>query len=151
MKLICPPPETRISLEHTYAAKPLLTPTEASFDKLLRSLSDGRCHILCKPRLADFLDHGQDVVAFNKISQKHVDFLVCRREDWMPMLAIELDDPSHQRAEVKRRDSFVNAVFAQVGIPLVRIDVSEMGQWQRLVEKLSHAWVTRWQRLEVAG
>lgn len=148
MKLICPPPETRIALEHSYTAKPLLTPTEARFDKILRSLSDGRCHILCKPRLADFLDHGKDSIAFNKISQKHVDFLVCRSGDWMPMLAIELDDPSHLRAEVKKRDMFVNAVFAQAGIPLVRLHVSELDEVELLVQKLSTAWVSRWQRLD---
>lgn len=151
MKLICPPPETRIALEHSYSVKPLLTPTEARFDTVLRGLSDGRCHILCKPRLADFLSHGGDLAAFNKISQKHVDFLVCRPADWMPMLGIELDDPSHERAEVKRRDMFVNAVFAQAGIPLLRIHVAELDQVERLVEKLSTAWVTRWQRLETSA
>jgi Protein of unknown function (DUF2726) len=150
MQLIAPHPDTRIKLQQDYRPKPLLTKTEARFQAVLQSLSNGRCHLLCKPRLADFLDHGRDLVAFNKISQKHVDFLVCRPGDWMPMLAIELDDASHRRPEVKQRDIFVNAVFAQVGIPLVRIDVHEMTQLEQLVEKLSKAWVTRWQRLESA-
>jgi hypothetical protein len=35
-----------------------------------------------------------------------------------------------------------------VGIPLVRIHVSEMEKLEQLVEKLSLAWTTRWQRLE---
>ena len=151
MQLISPPPDTRIALEWKYQPKPLLTPTEASFHGVLESLSDGRCHILCKPRLADFLNHGNDGVAFNKISQKHVDFLVCRPGDWMPMLGIELDDHTHNRKEVKQRDMLVNAIFAQVGIPLLRIHVSEVEKLEQLVEKLSLAWTSRWKRLETSG
>jgi hypothetical protein len=148
MQLIAPPADTRIALEWKYQPKALLTPTEVSFHGVLQSLSDGRCHIVCKPRLADFLQHVSGAGAFNKISQKHVDFLVCRPGDWMPMLGIELDDHTHQRKEVKERDMFVNAVFAQVGIPLVRIHVSEMERLEQIVEKLSLAWTTRWKRLE---
>lgn len=148
MQLIAPHADTRIALEWKYQPKPLLTPTEANFHTVLQSLSSDRCHILCKPRLADFLDHGKDKVAFNKISQKHVDFLVCRPGDWMPMLGIELDDHTHNRKEVKQRDMFVNAVFAQVGIPLVRIHVSEVEKMEPLVEKLSLAWTSRLKRLE---
>ncbi len=147
MQLIAPHPETRIALDWRYEAKPLLTPTEAAFHRCLMSLSNDRCHILCKPRLADFLRHLEGEGAFNKISQKHVDFLVCRPGDWMPMLAIELDDASHERKEVKARDMFVNATFAQVGIPLVRIHVTEVEHIEKLVEKLSLAWTRRWERL----
>lgn len=151
MKLIAPQPDTRIALPQRYAPKALLTPCEARFHGVLSSLSDGRCHILCKPRLADFLDHGRDKTAFNKISQKHVDFLVCRPGDWMPMLGIELDDPTHNRKEVRIRDMFVNAVFAQTGIPLLRIHVREVDRLEQLVDKLSEAWTKRWKRLEEAA
>ena len=150
MQLISPHADTRIALQWKYKPKPLLTPTEATLQLVLESLSNGRCHILCKPRLADFSQHVSGEFAFQKISQKHVDFLVCRPGDWMPMLAIELDDYSHDRAEVKKRDMFVNAVFAQVGIPLIRINVNEMEKLEQIVEKLSLAWITRWHRLESA-
>lgn len=102
---------------------------------------------MIKPRMADFLDHQNKSVAFNKISQKHVDFLVCLPGDWMPMLGIELDDDSHSKTEVKKRDMFVNAVFAQVGIQLLRIHVAELENITSLVQKLSLAWSQRWQRL----
>jgi len=148
MQLIAPHADTRIALEWKYQPKPLLTPTEANFHTVLQSLSSDRCHILCKPRLADFLDHGKDGVAFNKISQKHVDFLVCRPGDWMPMLGIELDDHTHNLKDVKKRDMLVNAIFAQVGIPLLRIHVSEVEKMEPLVEKLSLAWTSRLKRLE---
>jgi very-short-patch-repair endonuclease len=104
--------------------------------------------ILCKPRLADVFDHGSDGIAFNKITQKHVDFLICRNDDWTPMLAIELDDDSHERQAVKKRDMFVNALFASTGIPLLRIHVREVEQIETLVKKLSYAWQHRWKALE---
>lgn len=148
MQLIAPPSDTRIALEWRYQAKPLLTPTEAAFHTCLASLSDGRCHIVCKPRLADVFESLSGLTGFNKISQKHVDFLVCRPDDWMPMLAIELDDHTHNQARVKQRDMLVNAIFAQVGIPLLRIHVTEVERIETLVEKLSLAWQQRWQRLQ---
>lgn len=79
------------------------------------------------------------LLALNKISQKHVYFLICRPDDWMPMLAIELDDASHERAAVKQRDMLINAIFAQVSITQVRIHVSEVQRLEALVQKLSQA------------
>jgi hypothetical protein len=79
------------------------------------------------------------LLALNKISQKHADFLICRPDDWMPMLAIELDDASHERAAVKQRDMLMNAIFTQVSNPLVRIHVSEVQRLEALVQKLSQA------------
>ncbi|MFT4641501.1 MAG: ribosome assembly protein YihI (activator of Der GTPase) [Verrucomicrobiales bacterium] len=65
--------------------------------ELLGGLSGDRCHLVCKPRLADFVQHHGE--GFQSISQKHVDFLVCRLDDCMPMLGIELDDSSHELPE----------------------------------------------------
>jgi hypothetical protein len=53
-----------------------------------------------------------------------VDFLICRNDDWMPMLGIELDDDSHEKAARKQRDMFVNELFASTGIPLLRIHLN---------------------------
>lgn len=149
MNLIAPNPKVRVAIDHDYRPKALLTPTEAKSHHCLMSLSENRVRIQCKPRLADVFDHAKgDLAAFNKISQKHVDFLICRNDDWTPMLAIELDDDSHERKAVKNRDMFVNALFASAGIPLIRIHVREVEQIERLVAKLTHAWHHRWKMLE---
>lgn len=146
MKLIAPNPETRIAFDHRYTPKALLTPSEARFFECLDSLAQGRCRILCKPRLADVFQH-HDLSGFNKVSQKHIDFLVCRNEDWMPMLGIELDDDSHERKDRKVRDAFVNTLFASVALPLVRIHIREIHQVEALVVNLSTAWQRRWAAL----
>lgn len=146
MRLIAPPHDTRIAFTYQFTAKPLLTAAEARFLAALESLAQGRCLITCKPRLADFIQH-YDRTGFNKISQKHVDFLICRLPDGMPMMGIELDDPSHESAERRRRDAEVNTMFAQVGIPLVRIDVSEMHRIEALLGNLDRAWHRRLETL----
>lgn len=65
----------------------------------------------------------------------------------MPMMGIELDDASHEAADRRKRDAEVNTVFAQIGIPLVRIHVSEMEQVQKLVGHLDRAWNRRTETL----
>jgi hypothetical protein len=58
--------------------------------------------------------------AFARVSQKHVDFVVASRQTLEALVAIELDDSSHQRGERRKRDDLLNAVFVQAGIPLIR-------------------------------
>ncbi len=148
MKLIAPHQQTRIAIAHAYTVKSLLTPTEARFFSCLEHISQRRCRIQIKPRLADVFAHAKgDLAGFNKISQKHVDFLICRNDDWTPMLAIELDDASHEQKARKERDIFVNALFASTGIPLLRIHVNEIHQVETLVDKLTFAWQHRWAAL----
>jgi hypothetical protein len=149
MKLIAPDPEVRISLPYEYTAKALLTETEKRFYNCLAQITNARCRIQVKPRLADVFQHERTNGAFQMISQKHVDFLICRNEDWMPMLGIELDDDSHQRADRKGRDMFVNNLFASTGVPLLRLPVRELDDLEKLVSELTRAWHRRWRTLEL--
>ncbi len=149
VKLIAPHCDTRIAIEHEYTPKPLLSRPEAILQSYLDAISQNRCRILVKPRLADVFQHAKgDLGGFNGISQKHVDFLICRNDDWMPMMGIELDDSSHERADRKKRDMFVNAVFASAGVPLLRIHVREIDRIEQLVQTLTKAWHHRSASLE---
>ncbi len=65
------------------------------------------------------------------------------------MLGIELDDPSHSRAEAKKRDMFVNMLFASTGVPLLRLPVEELDHLEKLVSELTKAWHHRWKMLEM--
>jgi very-short-patch-repair endonuclease len=58
---------------------------------------------------------------FNRISAKHIDFVLCRADDVSPVLAVELDDASHDRDDRKDRDTFVDGAFAAAGFPLLRV------------------------------
>lgn len=107
----------------------LLTRNEAAFHRVLMTLMGHRYLISCKVRLADIVtcsaadwQRGHA----NRIAQKHVDFVVSCAHSSRILLAIELDDRSHQRPERRRRDLFVNRLCAQMRVPLVRIPA----RWQ---------------------
>lgn len=55
-----------------------------------------------------------------KINQKSVDFLVVRRNTQSPILAIELDDSTHEFEDRRDRDEFVGRLFDRNNFPLVR-------------------------------
>lgn len=61
---------------------------------------------------------------FRRISQKHIDFLICEKETLKPVLGIELDDRSHQREDRQKRDEFVNALYENIGLKMLRIPTS---------------------------
>jgi hypothetical protein len=57
----------------------------------------------------------------NKISSKHIDFLLCDPATMQPILAIELDDASHNRKERQDRDTFVDQALAAAGLTILHI------------------------------
>ena len=57
---------------------------------------------------------------YSRFQDKHVDFLVCERKNYRPVLGIELDGSSHDRAEQKYRDAVKETVFRSSGMTLLR-------------------------------
>lgn len=107
-----------------------LTSAEASFYRVLKSIVNtgaGSNLIICpKVDLDDiFYVSGpdQNYTYWNKINRKHVDFLLIDPVTLHPLLAIELDDASHQRPDRVERDRFVDQVFATAGLPLLHVPV----------------------------
>lgn len=120
------PHTTRLSSHRYTAAASLLTPTEARFHAVLAEAIGPMATIQCKVRLADLLIAPRnDLNAFRRVSQKHVDFVLCERVTLRPLVAVELDDRSHDRADRQERDRFVNAAYAQAGLPLLHIRVAD--------------------------
>jgi very-short-patch-repair endonuclease len=77
-----------------------------------------------KVRLADVINcSGEDwKQGFGgRISQKHLDFVIADAASTAIVLAIELDDRSHRRADRQQRDTFVDRALAAAGIPMVRV------------------------------
>ena len=103
-----------------------LSPAEFSFYKVLSSSLGGRFIVQSKVRLADifFVSRPNENVAyFNKIAQRHLDFLVCDATTMKPLFGIELDDTSHQRDSRRERDEFIEKVFQSAQLPLLRFPV----------------------------
>lgn len=59
--------------------------------------------------------------AFRHIDEKSVDFVLCRKSDLFPILAIELDDWSHERPERQKRDKEIERILRGANLPLLRL------------------------------
>ena len=106
-----------------YRGKYLLTKSEYQFYILLKDICDEHNCLIC-PKvglkdLANVTCKENYYHWFNKISAKHVDFVItdCALK---PFVAIELDDKSHNRSAVKERDQFKNEFFEAIKLPLFR-------------------------------
>lgn len=122
---------TKTKIKTIYKKKSfILSPAENAFFKVLKISVGNRFYICPKVRLADIFEvgptnnEGRFMSNFRKISQKHVDFLVCDLEDMRPKLAIELDDSSHLEKAVLNRDRFVNKLYEESELPLLRVRAS---------------------------
>lgn len=69
------------------------------------------------------LDYKTKMQYFNKISSKSIDFVLVRKKDCKIMLCIELDDSTHQNIERQKRDIFINKLFKDLEINLLRYPV----------------------------
>lgn len=103
----------------------LLTKPESQFYKVLVEAVSGDALIFAKPRIADVLavnsmkDKKHWQRSFNRIAQKHVDFVLCDKDSQAFICAIELNDRSHERPDRKRRDVFVVNAFKRAKLPLI--------------------------------
>lgn len=103
----------------------VLTAAEQTFYGVLLDAAGDRWTVLPKVRLSDVLDvpMGTPDRQGNRIDRKHLDFVLCSPADFAPLLAIELDDSSHDRSDRRRRDAFVDAALEAAGLPVLRISV----------------------------
>ena len=129
-----------------YAARSsLFSPAERSFLGVLELIDLGELTVTSKVRLADIfevkpgLDRSARQTAINRITSKHVDFLLIQKTDGKPILGIELDDKSHERASRVKRDAFVDETFQATGLPLLRLKAQATYNPQTLLSQIESA------------
>ena len=113
----------RIELPYRRRAN-FLSPAELAFYRVLEQAVGQSYSINNKVRLWDvlYVPRSEESRKFeNKISSKHMDFLLCDPTTMQPVLAIELDDASHNRKDRQGRDAFVDQAFASAGLPILHI------------------------------
>ena len=64
-------------------------------------------------------------------------FLLCDPVSLQPLVALELDDKSHQRKDRQKRDAFVDGVFKAAGIALVHIPVRRAYQTKEILAHIA--------------
>lgn len=109
--------------------RPILTASEAKFFRVLQAVVGRQYYIFPQLPLWTLIqarsDDQKTSAAFtNRINLKRIDLVLIDLLTLKPVMAIELDDRSHQRADRQQRDAFVESVLDRAGIPLVRIPAS---------------------------
>lgn len=105
----------------------LFTAAERSFLGVLEQALDDRHRVFGKVRVADVLKVRSGLsskswqAAFNRISSKHVDFVVCRKDDLSIAFLVELDDKSHGKRKRIARDKLLDSAIEAAGLRLVRV------------------------------
>ncbi len=107
----------------------LFSPAERSFLGVLEKALESEYRILGKVRIADVLTPERGLsqkkwqIAFNKISAKHFDFVLCHENTLEVIAVVELDDKSHNRQKARARDQIVQHACESSGLPLIRFAV----------------------------
>ena len=59
------------------------------------------------------------------INTFHVDFLICEKENFNPLIAIEFDGGHHKNKDQQLSDAFKDELFRENSIPLIRFNYSD--------------------------
>jgi hypothetical protein len=126
-------------------ADSLFSPAERSFLGVLDGAIGDRCRVLGKVRLADVISPIRGLSksdwqkAFNRIGSKHVDFVLCKKDDLSLVCAIELDDSSHKKGERKTRDDFFEKALNASSVPFIRFAARTSYNIQEVRTKIAEA------------
>jgi hypothetical protein len=113
------------STRHRYVPeKHLLTYHEAEFFAMLEAACPEGYRIFPKVRISDILRSVTGYGSHLHMSKKHVDFVVVCANTYRPVLAIELDDPSHRRKNRQKNDEAKDHAFKTANLPLLRTHVA---------------------------
>jgi hypothetical protein len=105
----------------------LFSPAERSFLGVLEQAVGEHYRVFGKVRVADVAsvrpisDRSAWKRAFNRISAKHFDFVLCTRDDLSVAAAVELDDKSHQQRKRQARDGFLVSLCEAISLPLIQV------------------------------
>lgn len=109
----------------------LFSAAERSFYGVLVQAVENKAVVFGKVRVADVLqtrkglDQSARATAFNRISKKHFDFILCRPDDLSIIAAVELDDASHNSKKRIDRDEFLNEACIAANLKLHHFKASK--------------------------
>lgn len=113
----------------------LLTTTELKFYKLLKSITDKLDYTLfVQVPLYELIEY-KDYKDFNKIKSKSIDFVITEKNCKIK-ICVELDDKTHNNAKRVERDNFINKLFEDIGIKLIRIPVQNFYNLEEIEKKI---------------
>lgn len=118
----------KINYSNYYVSKRyVITQNELRLYKVLFEVAkELNLMLFCQVSLYNILETKfNDNRYFNKIKSKSIDFVLVRKSDCRIVLCIELDDKTHLYQDRIERDNFVNQLFVDLDIHLLRIKNSQ--------------------------
>lgn len=116
----------------------LLTPTELKFYKLLKTITDELSYTLFTQIALYEIVNCKNFKNFNKIKSKSIDFVITEKNCKIK-LCIELDDKTHNTNKRIERDTFINDMFKELDIKLLRIPVQNFYNLEELKQKIQES------------
>lgn len=113
----------------------LLTQTELKFYKLLKQITDELNLTVCPQVSLYQIVNSKNFKDFNKIQNKCIDFVITE-PNLKVKLCIELDDNTHKKRKRMLRDKFINKLFDDLEIKLIRIPVQNYYNLEELKNKI---------------
>src|SRR5450830_976192 len=122
----------------------LMTKAEHSFFGVLEQVTDSsEYYIFPQVSLNNLVTVEKGTGSYqtyhNKVDRKSVDFVLFDRNAMSPVLAIELDDSSHDREDRQERDAFVDRVLTKAGLPLLHVRAQAAYDPKQLAMLISEA------------
>lgn len=116
----------------------LLTQDELKFYKLLKGITNkNNLNLFSQVALYEIIK-SKNIKDFNKIKSKTIDFVIadvnCKIK-----LCIELDDPTHIKENRQKRDEFIDNLFKELNIKLIRIPVQSYYNLNELENKIKES------------
>ena len=116
----------------------LLTQDELKFYKLLKSITDrNNLNLFTQVSLYEIIK-AKDIKDFNKIKSKTIDFVITDINSKIK-ICIELDDKTHIREKRQERDIFIEELFKQLSIKLLRIPVQNYYNLKELEKNIKES------------
>ena len=113
-----------------FAPMPIMTNTEVIFFKKLQDAMP-EYHIFVQVQLSRIITGNSDTVSernfwFNRICRQSVDYVIVDNDAQTTLVAIELDDWTHNNSARQKADDKKDKALASAGIPIVRFHAERM-------------------------
>lgn len=114
----------KYDLSRYYLKNSIVTPVEKWMYNIIKDELTEEYFVAPKVGIKDFVGvkKGNNYMKyFGHIAQRHIDFLVCKKETLSPAFGIEIDDTSHEQQNRKDRDQENDLIYNAIGIKVLHM------------------------------
>ena len=118
-------PISEYATQYAYKKKySLITSSEIEFFHMLTEVAGDRYYIFPQIHLSSLMTNETrgkyHKLSFQRINRRSVDYVLCDKQTFKPVYAVELDDASHDLPARRARDAMIEQIFTDIQLPLVR-------------------------------